>query len=144
MFGENRRRSFNLQADLERLKAEIVKRDNVKLVIIDPISSYLGKVDSHKTLTFDSVLEPLGEMAARLRVAIICNNHFSKGGGNANSRVIGSVAFVNQARAPFIVTPDEDDETRMLLIPSKMNIAPIRHGLACRIRAAWSSLRGWT
>jgi putative DNA primase/helicase len=142
VFDENRRRSFNLQADLERLEAEILKRDNVKLVIIDPISSYLGKVDSHKNADVRSVLEPLGEMAARLRVAIICNNHFSKSGGNANSRVIGSVAFVNQARAAFIVTPDEDDETRMLLIPSKMNIAPIRHGLAYRIEGCVVEFEG--
>jgi putative DNA primase/helicase len=130
---ENRRRSFNLQADLERLEAEIQKRDNVRLVIIDPVSSYLGKVDSHKNADVRSVLEPLGELAARLGVAVICNNHFSKGGGSANNRVIGSVAFVNQARAAFIVTPDEKDQTRRLLIPSKMNIAPMGYGLAYRI-----------
>ena len=63
---ESRRRSFNLQADLERLEAEIKKRDNVRLVIIDPVSSYLGKVDSHKNADVRSVLEPLGEMASRL------------------------------------------------------------------------------
>jgi putative DNA primase/helicase len=130
---KQKRRGFNLQADLERLEAEIRKRDNIRLIIIDPVSSYLGPVDSHKNADVRAVLEPLGEMAARMRVAIICNNHFSKGGGSANSRVIGSVAFVNQARAAFIVTPDEEDGTRMLLIPSKMNIAPIRHGLAYRI-----------
>jgi putative DNA primase/helicase len=141
-FDENRRRGFNLQADLERLEAEILKRDNVKLVIIDPVSSYLGKVDSHKNADVRSVLEPLGEMAARLRVAVICNNHFSKAGGSANTRVLGSVAFVNQARAAFIVTPDEDDETRMLLIPSKMNIAPIRHGLAYRIEGCLIEFEG--
>jgi putative DNA primase/helicase len=128
-----RRRGFSLQADLERLENEIRKCGNIRLIIIDPVSSYLGQVDSHKNSDVRSVLEPLGEMAARMRVAIICNNHFSKGGGSANSRVIGSVAFVNQARAAFIVTPDEDDETRVLLIPSKMNIAPIGHGLAYRI-----------
>jgi putative DNA primase/helicase len=142
VFDENKRRGFSLQADLERLEAEISKRDNVKLVIIDPVSSYLGKVDSHKNADVRSVLEPLGEMAARLRVAIICNNHFSKGGGSANSRIIGSVAFVNQARAAFIVTPDEDDDTRMLLIPSKMNIAPIRHGLAYRIEGCLVEFEG--
>jgi putative DNA primase/helicase len=130
---QNRRRGFSLQADLERLEAEIKKRDNILLVIFDPISSYLGKVDSHNNSDVRSILDPLGEFAARLRVAIVCNNHFSKGGGNANSRIIGSVAFVNQARAAFIVTPDEQDETRMLLIPSKMNIAPLSHGLAYRI-----------
>jgi putative DNA primase/helicase len=130
---KQRRRGFNLQADLERLEAEIRKRDNIRLIIIDPVSSYLGPVDSHKNADVRAVLDPLGEMAARMRVAIICNNHFSKGGGSANSRVIGSVAFVNQARAAFIVAPAEEDITRMLLIPSKMNIAPIRHGLAYRI-----------
>jgi hypothetical protein len=128
-----RRRGFNLQADLERLEAEIRKHDNVRLVIIDPVSSYLGKVDSHKNSDVRGVLEPLGEMASRLSVAILCNNHFSKGGGSANSRIIGSVAFTAQARAVFIVTPDEADESRLLLIPSKMNIAPIKYGLAYRI-----------
>ena len=130
---ESRRRSFNLQADLERLEAEIKKRDNVRLVIIDPVSSYLGKVDSHKNADVRSVLEPLGEMASRLGVAIICNNHFSKNAGSANNKIIGSVAFVNQARAAFIVTQDPEDGTRMLLIPSKMNIAPLKHGMAYRI-----------
>jgi putative DNA primase/helicase len=128
-----RRRGFNLQADLARLEAEIKKHDNIRLVIIDPVSSYLGKVDSHKNADVRSVLEPLGEMADRLQVAVVCNNHFSKGGGGANSRIIGSVAFVNQARAAFIVTPDEQDETRMLLLPSKTNIGPLKTGLAYRI-----------
>jgi putative DNA primase/helicase len=130
---KRKRRGFNLQADLERLEAEIRRRDNIRLIIIDPVSSYLGPVNSHNNADVRAVLEPLGAMAARIRVATICNNHFSKGGGSANSRVIGSVAFVNPARAAFIVTPDEEDDTRMLLIPSKMNIAPIRHGLAYRI-----------
>jgi len=138
----HKRRGFSLQADLERLEAEIRKRDDIRLIIIDPVSSYLGKVDSHKNSDVRAVLEPLGEMAARMRVAIICNNHFSKGGGSANNRVIGSVAFVNQARAAFIVTPDEEDNTRMLLIPSKMNIAPIRHGLAYRIEGCLIDVEG--
>ena len=139
---KQRRRGFNLQADLERLEVEITKRDNIRLIIIDPVSSYLGPVDSHKNADVRAVLEPLGEMAARMRVAIICNNHFSKGAGSANNRVIGSVAFVNQARAAFIVTPDENDDTRMLLIPSKMNIAPIRHGLAYRIEGCLIHFEG--
>jgi putative DNA primase/helicase len=128
-----RRRGFNLQADLEMLGAEIDKRRDVRLVIFDPVTSYLGKVDSHNNSDVRAVLDPLGEFAARKMVAVVCNNHFSKGGGNANSRIIGSVAFVNQARAAFIVAPDKEDDTRMLLIPSKMNIAPMSRGLAYRI-----------
>ena len=49
--------------------------------------------------------------------------------------MIGSVAFINYCRAGFIVTPDAEDDTRLLLMPSKMNIAPIKHGLAYRIES---------
>jgi putative DNA primase/helicase len=131
---DNSRRSFNLQADLARLEQEIAKRPDIGLVQLDPVTSYLGRVDSHKNADVRAVLEPLGELAARLKVAIVCNNHFTKGlGGTANNRIIGSVAFVNQARAAFIVTPDAEDDGRMLLMPSKNNIAPIKYGLAYRI-----------
>ena len=37
------RRSFNLQADLGALENEIAHIGNVRLVIIDPVSSYLGQ-----------------------------------------------------------------------------------------------------
>lgn len=130
---DNVRRGFSLQADLEKLLELIERLGDVRLIIFDPVTSYLGKVDSHNNADVRAVLDPLGEFAARMKVCIVCNNHFSKGGGSANSRVIGSVAFVNQARAAFIVTPDKPDDNRMLLIPSKMNIAPISHGLAYRI-----------
>ena len=129
----NKRRGFNLQGDLEMLEDLIRKLGDVRAVILDPVTSYLGKVDSHKNADVRAVLDPLGEMAARMRVAVIANNHFSKSGGSANSRIIGSVAFVNQARAAFIVTPDENDKTRRFLLPSKTNIGPDQHGLAYRI-----------
>ena len=127
-------RSFNLQLDLPELEKTIEKLGDVLLVIIDPITSYLGKVDSHKNAELRSVLEPLGKMAARLHVTVIANTHLSKAsGGSANSRVIGSVAFVNQARAAFIVTADPEDSGRRLFIPSKTNLGKPRDGLAYRI-----------
>jgi putative DNA primase/helicase len=127
-------RSFNLQLDLPELEKTIEQLDDVLLVIIDPITSYLGKVDSHKNADIRSVLEPLGRMAAKRRVTVIANTHLSKAaGGSANSRVIGSVAFVNHARAAFIVTADPDDSTRRLFIPSKTNLGKPRSGLAYRI-----------
>ena len=130
-------RSFNLQLDLPELEKKLAEFGDVLLVIIDPITSYLGKVDSHKNAELRSVLEPLGKMAARQHVTVIANTHLSKAsGGSANSRVIGSVAFVNHARAAFIVTADPDDSTRRLFIPSKTNLGKPRNGLAYRIADA--------
>jgi AAA domain len=127
-------RTFNLQLDLAELEKEIVWLGDVLLVIIDPITSYLGKVDSHKNAELRAVLEPLGEMAARRHVTVIANTHLSKAtAGSANNRVIGSVAFVNHARAAFIVTADAEDKGKRLFLPSKTNLGKPREGLAYRI-----------
>src|SRR5262245_60585673 len=49
-------RTFNLQTDLEMLESKINEIGNVVLVIIDPITAYLGKVDSHKNAELRGVL----------------------------------------------------------------------------------------
>jgi putative DNA primase/helicase len=134
--GENGkgRRSFNLQGDLALLENEITKIGDVRLVTIDPVSSYLGKVDSHRNAELRAVLEPIGEMASRLGVAVLSVTHLSKGsGGSANSRFIGSIAFVAAARAAFIVARDPENSERRLFLPTKNNLGPEGTGLGFKI-----------
>jgi putative DNA primase/helicase len=131
------RRTFNLQADLALLERKIREIGNVVLVIIDPISSYMGKIDSHKNSEVRGALEPLSEMAERMRVAVLSITHFSKAGsGTTNKalhRFIGSIAFVGAPRAAFAVIEDADNEGRMLLLHAKNNMAPKPQGLAYRL-----------
>ena len=131
----NARRSFSLQDDLPLLEAEIERIGDLVLVIIDPVTSYLGKVDSHKNAELRAVLEPLGELAARRGFSVLAVTHFSKGGtGSANNRIIGSIAFVAAARAAHIVALDKDDEERRLFIPTKNNVGPKCQGLSFRMQ----------
>jgi len=131
------RRAFNLQADLALLERKIAEIGEVALVIIDPISSYLGKTDSHKNAEVRGALEPLSEMAERLKVAILSITHFSKSGsGNSSKalhRFIGSIAFVGAPRAAFAVIEDAETEGRMLLLHAKNNMAAKPQGLAYRL-----------
>jgi putative DNA primase/helicase len=131
------RRGFNLQADLELLENKIAEIGDVVLIVIDPVSSYLGKTDSHKNSEVRGVLEPLSAMAERTRVAVLSITHFSKAGVGAATkalhRFIGSIAFVGAPRAAFAVIEDTDDRDRRLFLHAKNNLAPPPQGLAFRL-----------
>jgi putative DNA primase/helicase len=135
--GSKGRRGFSLQADLELLEKEITRIGDVALVTIDPISSYMGKTDSHKNSEVRGVLEPISEMAERMRVAILSVTHFSKAGANSNTkalhRFIGSIAFIGAPRVAMVVVEDSDKDRRLLL-HAKNNLAPPPQGLAFRLQ----------
>jgi putative DNA primase/helicase len=137
---ENGTRTFNLQADLDMLEQKIAAVGDVCLVCIDPISSYLGKVDSHKNAELRGVLEPVGRMAEDARVGILSVTHFSKGGAGASTkalyRFIGSIAFTAAPRAAFVVVEDPEDKGRRLLLHGKNNLARPAQGLAFRLAQA--------
>jgi len=128
------RRSFNLQADLYRLEKTIAEIGDVRLIVIDPISSYMGKTDSHKVTDVRAVLEPVADVAERMRVAVLSLTHFRKGNGGiaikALHNFIGSIAFVAAARAAFVVLEDPKDTDRRLFLHAKSNIAEPAQGLA--------------
>jgi RecA-family ATPase len=131
------RRSFDLKADLGLLEQKIVEIGDVALVIVDPISSYMGKTDSHKNADVRGVLEPIAELADRTRVAVLTVTHFSKPNGGAATKAlhkfIGSVAFGAAARAAFAVLEDPDDKDRRLFLHAKNNLAEPPQGLAFRL-----------
>lgn len=98
--GEATLRGFDLSRDMTALAATLADIGDVRLLVIDPISAYLGAVDSHRNAEVRALLTPLSAMAAQLGVAVVAISHLNKGGGaDALSRVTGSLAFVATARA---------------------------------------------
>ncbi|MDI1347248.1 MAG: AAA family ATPase [Pseudolabrys sp.] len=129
-------RQFNLADDVQSLCDAIDEIGDVKLVIIDPVTAYLGNgksVDSHKNAEVRSALAPLQARAAKLGFAAVGVSHLNKGGGSeALMRVLGSLAFVAAARVAFLVVNNTGNE-RALFIPMKNNIGVKRPGLAFRV-----------
>jgi putative DNA primase/helicase len=127
-------RTFDLSRDLPALEVAIESVEGCRLVVIDPVTAYLGGVDSHKNAEIRGLLAPLGAIAERHGVAVVAVTHLNKaGGGPAIYRAMGSLAFAAAARAAWAVSKDKDDPRRRLLLPIKNNIAPDTGGLAYRI-----------
>ena len=124
---------FSLLEHLPQLEDLIRRASPCRLVIVDPVSAFLGSTDSHNNSEVRSVLAPLAELAARHRVAVVAVTHLNKGQGNALNRVIGSIAFTAAARAAYVVTRDEDDSARRLMLPAKNNLGCDTDGFAYRL-----------
>ncbi|MCC6228375.1 MAG: AAA family ATPase [Phycisphaerales bacterium] len=134
--GRESARMFDLSRDLTRLEETIGSEDGCRLVVIDPVTAYLGGVDSHKNAEVRGLLAQLSAIAERHRVAVVAVTHLNKsGGGPAIYRAMGSLAFAAAARAAWAVSKDKDDPRRRLLLPIKNNIAPDTGGLAYRIES---------
>jgi putative DNA primase/helicase len=136
--GNTTRRMFHLQEDLVRLEALLSKLSDVRLVIIDPITAYLGGIDTHRNSDVRGVLGLVKEMAARCRVAVVAISHWNKSnGGSALNRVTGSGAFVAAARSGYMVAkdPDDDSDTRRLFVPMKNNLGALKNGLVYRVES---------
>lgn len=115
-------RGFCLASDVAQLE-RVIEQTGAVLVIIDPISAYLGATDSYKDGEVRGVLAPLAALAERAGPAFLGVMHLGKGAQRpALYRALGSVAFVAAARIVLAVAPHPDDDTRRVLAPVKANI----------------------
>jgi hypothetical protein len=118
--------------DLTEIESRVDQVPDCRLVVIDPIGSYLGQyVDAYRENEVRAVLEPLAELAGRRSIAVILVAHTRKAWAPfADDSVLGSRAFVGLARAVWHVTKDPQDRTRRLFLPGKSNLSRETSGLA--------------
>src|SRR5262249_5670863 len=133
-------KTFSLVTDLHLLRKAINRIGNVVLIIIDPVSAYLGvgKVDGRSATDVRGVLTPLKDMAEQLHVAVIGIAHFNKKDDikSALLRVSDSIAYVAAARHVYAVLEDPEDKNSKLFVKAKNNLAPdtkaLRYGMGVK------------
>jgi DNA polymerase III delta prime subunit len=131
--------SFNMQRDLDLLAEHVKRIGDVALIVVDPISAYLGDgKDSHKASDVRSILSPLKDFNDNHGVAVIGLAHPSKSVDRAMNAVGGSGAFVAAARAAWLFVREVDDDGqetgRTIMAGIKNNLSGRRNnGMAYRI-----------
>ena len=131
---KGRRRMFSLITDIDALRKKIEAIGDVVLIIIDPMSAYVGvgKVNNSMTSDVRGFLTPLTDLAAEKHVAIIGIMHFNKKADvtNAMLRIADSLAYVAAARHVYVVVDDMEVENRRLFVKAKNNLSPDNNALS--------------
>jgi len=132
--GEQKEVMFAL-ADLDALEEALERHLDCKLVVVDPIGSFLGgRTDAHRDNEVRGVLAPVAKLAEKYGVAVVVVAHRRKASGAiADDLALGSRAFTGIARSVWHLTHDANKKSLKLLLPGKNNLAPEGHGLAFTI-----------
>lgn len=131
---EKNKQYFDLTKHIPQLEKAIKTMLDVKLIVIDPLSAYLGATDSHKNSEVRGCLGPLAEMASKHKVAVLGISHLTKNTAiKSVYRVLGSVAFLAAARAVWAIARDKEDPNRRILCPIKTNLSVSPTSIAFKI-----------
>lgn len=133
-------RMIRLNTELAELERAITQLGNVKLVIFDPLSEYLGKGDRNSDADVRGVLTPLSDMARRLGVAIVAVHHINKRSKDVSAvqTVGGAGAWTQVPRTVLHVINDPEDENishtrRRLMVCTKSNYGGTNEGQTYRL-----------
>jgi hypothetical protein len=84
---------FDLTRDIAALREVFTKHPNIKVLIVDPITAYLGPTKANENTAVRRVLAPLVQLIEEFGVLAVGNNHLNKQTGKAIYRVLDSIAF---------------------------------------------------
>jgi putative DNA primase/helicase len=116
-------RMVALNNDLDALRATCKALPDLQLVVVDPISSYLGKeINQNNVTDVKSVLDPLQALAEELNITILAVGHFNKNSSqDAAFRLAGSHAFSSTPRAVWVAGRDKEEPSKRFFVCNKCN-----------------------
>lgn len=128
------RKGFDLNQHLQALERVLDAMPDLRLLILDPITAYMGKTNSNSNAEVRVTLDPVTELAARRKITIMGVNHHNKRQDlNYIYRGLGSMGFVGVARSSWAVVVDKEDPDVCILAPVKTNYSVKPTGLRYRL-----------
>ncbi len=155
--GNKSERIAQLDSDIAMIGAYLDLYPQIKVVIIDPVSSFLGSASMNKEQEVRRVLQPLANRARESGLAVVMVAHFNKNSEtrSAMDRVGGAKAIVGMGRAAWtcVREPEKEQQAgesmpmegsdRRLFLKLKGNLAPSKiGGLVYTIKTAPVEVEG--
>jgi len=130
---KNQTEAFRFDRHLEALEYAIRTTPEIKLVVIDPVSSFLGKYGKNDAGDTRAIMDPLAKLAGRLRFSALLLDHLNKAQTlSAAYRTSGSQQWSAAPRAVYYLAEDPAEENfgRRILDNIKVNLGKKPHKLS--------------
>jgi putative DNA primase/helicase len=140
---KGRKTRLSLKKDLDQVEHELRRLGDVKLVIIDPITSYADDTNPNADQEVRELLDPLNEWVQQHGIALMYVKHHKKGKDAGKSKVAGSGEWVNVPRLAYSVLEHPEDkekpekERRRLFCREKNSLGGDVHTLVFHIETAY-------
>lgn len=118
-------REIALDTDLAAIEKILKKNKWIKLVVLDPLTGYVGKLKSNADEEMRPLLIKLKEVAERQKVSMLGIAHFNKKiEQSAIHRLAGAGALAAVPRAVWAFVKDQDDPEKLtrLMLNAKLNV----------------------
>ena len=104
---------------------EAIKKTGAKLLILDPLSSYIGDCQLNAANEVRPRFNHLIRIAKETNAAIVIVNHLNKMfGTKAIYRTPGSIDIVGAVRSALLIGRSKENEDERILVQQKSNLAP--------------------
>jgi len=117
-----------LDTDLDRMRAFLADHPVIKLVVMDPVTSYIGEVDPNKPKEVRPFLNRLKKFAEEMGVSLLLIMHLSKNPDvSALHRVGGAATWIEVPRSVWFFDLKQQEEESdappsYVMVNGKLNI----------------------
>ncbi len=120
-----------------RLLRDALRQTGARLVIVDPIQSYLGaEVDAHRSNETRPVMDGLSRLAEEFGCCILLLRHLSKAPtGKAIHRGLGSIDLTGAVRTELLAGCSPDEPALRALVQVKSNLGQFGPSIGYAIEA---------
>lgn len=134
--GRNALRGSVKLSDVSLLR-DALKRTNARLVIVDPIQSYLGAdIDAHRSNETRPVLDGLARLAEEHKCCILLVRHLGKAQtARAIHRGLGSIDLTGAVRTELMAGSSPKDAAQRALVQVKSNLGQFGASIGYAIEA---------
>jgi RecA/RadA recombinase len=131
---QDRCREFVIGENVAELREVVNNTPDLGLIVVDPVSAYVGESDSYNNAHVRAMLKPLSDLAADTGVAVVLVTHLRKSeAAKVLHKAMGSLAFTAAARCVLVVVRDRDDNDLRLVLTAKSNLSNDRMGFSYRV-----------